>query len=90
MTPLINNFHLCVFPIILSNSPHPEEKPGSFVQGMEMLHAASPFCVVRVTGIWSGLSLGHLLLPYAEAEALEVGSLPGHKILHFFCPKLVP
>ena len=63
------------------------EKAGSFVLGMEMLHVAFPFCVQRDIGIWSGLTLGHLPLAHAEAEALELGSAPSHIILHFFAQK---
>lgn len=52
-----------------------------------MVHAAFSVCVDRDIGIWSGLSLGHLLLTHAEAEALQLRSAPGHTILHFFPPK---
>lgn len=64
-----------------------EEKPGSFVFGMEMLNAAFPFSVERYIGMGSGLRLGHLLLAHEEAEALELGSAPSHSILLGFLPQ---
>lgn len=52
-----------------------------------MLNAAFPFCVERYIGMGSGLRLGHLLLACEEAEALELGSAPGHSILLGFLPQ---